>query len=311
MSFRWLVGVSSPVAAGAVLGLAASIWIGDLARRSRAESRPLPDPSAPNVLLIVLDTVGAGHLGLHGYHRATSPTLIDLAERGIRFESARAASSWTLPSHATMFTGRWMHELSVGWLTPLDDRYPTLAEFLEGRGYSTAGFVANTRYCATDSGLGRGFTHYEDFDFPGLTALKTAVLVRRALPGMEALAYLLEDRIESAGLRPLVQRAWRSIETDRKGAAVIHRQFLGWLSRRSQPGRPFFAFLNDFDAHYPYRVAAGRLHRFGAEPADNHHRILIQYWWELDKSLVSPRMSPSSPMPTTIASPTWTSTSAS
>ena len=87
---------------------------------AREDARPLPPPGSPNVLLIVMDTVAAGHLSLHGYDRPTSPTLVELAERGIRFDSARAASSWTLPSHATMFTGRWLHELSVGWLTPLD-----------------------------------------------------------------------------------------------------------------------------------------------------------------------------------------------
>ena len=40
--------------------------------------------------------------------------------RGVRFDRAQATSSWTLPSHASMFTGRWPHELSAGWLTPLD-----------------------------------------------------------------------------------------------------------------------------------------------------------------------------------------------
>ena len=141
-------------------------WI-DLVGRpipaTRESARPLPPPGSPNVLLIVMDTVAAGHLGLHGYNRATSTTLTELAERGIRFDSARAASSWTLPSHATMFTGRWLHELSVGWLTPLDQKHPTLAEFLGDRGYATAGFVANTFYCGSSSGLARGFTHYHDF----------------------------------------------------------------------------------------------------------------------------------------------------
>ena len=111
-------------------------------------------------LLIVLDTVAAGHLSLHGYERPTSTTLVELAERGIRFDAAQATSSWTLPSHATMFTGRWLHELSVGWLHPLDRAWPTLAEFLGARGYATAGFIANTAYCASDSGLDRGFTRY-------------------------------------------------------------------------------------------------------------------------------------------------------
>ena len=218
----------------------------------------------------MLDTVAAGHLNLHGYDRATSTTLVELAERGIRFDSARAASSWTLPSHATMFTGRWLHELSVGWLTPLDETHPTLAEFLGDRGYATAGFVANTRYCGTDSGLARGFTRYQDFIFPELTALKTAVLVNRALEGVPGdRAYFAEDWLALAGLLPYVKRLWRSLDDDRKGAADVNRELLDWLVQRHQPERPFFAFLNYFDAHYPYQLPPGRLHRFGVASRTN------------------------------------------
>jgi arylsulfatase A-like enzyme len=272
-----------PVAIAIVTILGASLWVEDRIRQARETARPAPPPGSPNVLLIVMDTVAASHLSLHGYHRATGTTLIELAERGICFDSARAASSWTLPSHATMFTGRWLHELSVDWVTPLDRKHPTLAEFLGQRGYSTAGFVANMSYCATDSGLARGFTHYRDFIFPEFTALKTAVLVKRLLSGFQTLVYFTEDWLSSIGLLPHVQRIWQSLDTDRKGAAVVNREFLHWLSKRSGPERPFFAFLNYFDAHHPYQLTTGRLHRFGVEPADNYHRILIRHWWELDK----------------------------
>jgi arylsulfatase A-like enzyme len=285
--FRRFVLVSFPVAVAVVTGLGSSLWIGDWIKLSRQNARPLPPPGSANVLLIVLDTVAAGHLSLHGYDRATSATLVELAGRGIRFDCARAASSWTLPSHATMFTGRWLHELSVGWLTPLDRTRPTLAEFLGDRGYATAGFVANTWYCAADSGLARGFTHYQDFVFPGLTALKMAVLVSRAFDGLPIIIYFMEDWLESAGLLPAVQRLWRSLDTNRKGAAVVNRELLDWLSHRAQPERPFFAFLNYADAHYPYQLVPGRVHRFGVEPTDNYQRSLIQHWGDLDKTIVS------------------------
>jgi arylsulfatase A-like enzyme len=285
---RRFVLISVPAAVGIVAILGASVWLGDRSRAAREASRPLPPPGSPNVLLIVMDTVAAGHLGLHGYGRPTSPTLVELAGRGVRFDAARAASSWTLPSHATMFTGRWLHELSVGWLTPMDDSRPTLAEYLGERGYATAGFVANTFYCATDSGLARGFTRYRDFIFPELTALKTTAIVGRALEGYQAIVGITEDWLESAGLMPAVERLWRALDTDRKGAAVVNRELLDWLSRRPQPDRPFFAFLNYFDAHYPYQLPPGRMHRFGVEPTDNYQRILIQNWWELDKTTVSP-----------------------
>jgi arylsulfatase A-like enzyme len=289
VGFRRFVALSLPVALGTVAILAALPWAGDQFKQSRARARPLPPPGSPNVLLIVLDTVAAGHLSLYGYDRSTSRALAEIAELGIRFDFARSTSSWTLPSHATMFTGRWMHELSVGWLTPLDEARPTLAEYLSSRGYLTAGIIANTYYCAGDSGLGRGFMFYQDYSLPELTALKTAVLVERGLMGMYTLAYFLADWLEFAELQTYVPRLWQLLLNDRKGAADVNREFLDWLSHRVQPQRPFFAFLNYVDAHYPYRLRPGRLHRFGSEPTDIRHHALIQYWWDVDKTGVQPQ----------------------
>ena len=286
--FRRFVLVSFPAAGAVVLILGASIWTVDRWKLARESARALPPPGSPNVLLIVMDTVAAGHLSLYGYDRATSTTLVELAGRGTRFDSARAASSWTLPSHATMFTGRWLHELSAGWFTPLDQKHPTLAEFLGDRGYATAGFVGNTYYCGAGTGLARGFAQYHDFIFPELTALKTAALVSRALEGVRATVYFSEDWLESVGLLPSVRRLVRALDDDRKGAAAVNNELLDWLSRRAHPERPFFAFLNYKDAHYPYELPPGRLHRFGSEPTDNYQRFVIQQWGEIDKSTVTP-----------------------
>ncbi len=286
--FRRFVQFSSPVMLALVVILGATPSVGDRIKQSRALSRPLPPPGSANVILIVLDTVAAGHLSLYGYDRATSTTLVELADRGIRFDSALASSSWTLPSHASMFTGRWLHELSVGWLTPLDETRPTLAEFLGARGYATAGFVANTKYCASDSGLGRGFSLYQDYIFPELTACKTAVLVDRVLLGIRSVVESLADQTQFARLRPVVTHLWRLLLNNRKGGAVVNREFLNWLSQRVQPERPFLAFLNYFDAHYPYRLPPGRIHRFGVAPIESRQRNLIMNWFELDKTHLAP-----------------------
>ena len=184
--FRRFVLVSFPAAIALVAGLGGSIWVSDRFKEWRENGRPLPPPGSPNVLLIVMDTVAAGHLSLYGHDRPTTTTLVELAGRGIRFDAARSTSSWTLPSHASMFTGRWFHELAVGMLTPLGRTPPTLAEYLGQRGYATAGFIANTGYCARGSGLSRGFTEYHDYIFPELTALKAAVIVSRLVQGMRA-----------------------------------------------------------------------------------------------------------------------------
>ena len=134
---------------------------------------PCPAAGSPNVLLIVLDTVRADHLSLYGYPRPTTPNLERLARRGIRFDQARAAAPWTLASHANMFTGRWPHELAIEWTCPLREDVPTLAEHLGSLGYATAGFAGNTFYCSYDSGLDRGFTHYEDYVLDRLNAART------------------------------------------------------------------------------------------------------------------------------------------
>lgn len=64
------------------------------------------DPAAsPNVLLLVLDTVSARHTSLHGYHHETTPGLARLADDSTVYTQAHAGSNWSLPSHATLFTG--------------------------------------------------------------------------------------------------------------------------------------------------------------------------------------------------------------
>jgi arylsulfatase A-like enzyme len=182
-----------------------------------------------------------------------------------------------------------MHELSVGWKTPLDHARLTLAEFLGAGGYATAGFVANTSYCARDSGLDRGFTEYRDFLFPALTSLKQSVMVSRALAGVQTTVDFVEDEIGFAGVRPSIQRLAEWLAVDRKLAAVVNRELLDWLSRRSQPERPFFAFLNYFDAHYPNRLPAGSFYRFGGKRADTRQQAIIERWGEMDKTPLSPQ----------------------
>jgi len=215
---------------------------------------------APNVLLLVLDTVRAESLSVYGYDRETTPNLARLAERGIRFDQARATAPWTLPSHASMFTGRWPYEVKVGEKTPLDATYPTLAEFLAARGYATGGFVANTFFCNSWFGLGRGFEHYDDF-YKEQSAVSIAEALRCTSLGRFG-AKLLND--------PL------GVERQRKDAARINADFLNWVD--AQSGRPFFAFLNYFDAHTPYLMPPGGEYRFGRPPANAQELATLQGW---------------------------------
>ena len=276
---------SFPVLLGMVLVQAGVVVGQDRLAQWREEDHPLPPSDSPNLLLIVLDTVRADHLSLHGYERRTSPALERLAARGIRFDQARAAAPWTLASHATLFTGRWPHELDVRWMHPLQNRdVPTVAEYLGTLGYATAGFVGNTFYCSYDSGLNRSFAHYEDYVFETFDTVRSAVLVDMVLKGLNKIGSLLAPRFPMVTwLFPeeLVPRKFAF--GVRKQAEVVNREFLDWLSRRRQPHRPFFAFLNYVDAHAPYLLPLGVEGRFGPGPRTEADYLLLDGWPRLDK----------------------------
>ncbi|WP_435021096.1 sulfatase [Tundrisphaera sp. TA3] len=201
---------------------------------------PPARPEAPNVVLIVLDTVRADHLSLYGYHRRTTPHLDALAKHAIIFDFARSAAPWTLPSHATMFTGRWPNELSVDYDRPLDGTHPTLAEYLGGHGYLAGGFVGNTFYCNSWFGVARGFAHYEDTHEN--QAISTQETLRSA-----ALTRLMMPLAVRWGLWPTTADF-----PPRKTAEEVNRNALAWLDGRAGQDRPFFLFLNYIDVHGPY-----------------------------------------------------------
>jgi arylsulfatase A-like enzyme len=280
-----------PCLLGFALFLAAWMIGGDRLKVLRAAGRPLPSGDAPNILLITLDTVRADHLSLYGYERRTSPTLEWLAGRAIRFEEAHATAPWTLPSHASMFTGRAPRELGVNWDAPLDGRYRTLAEYLGSRGYATAGFVANTISCSYDRGLDRGFTHFEDYILEQLLPLRTAWLPNQALQAIYEVGIFVGRAFNVGPFRPS-HESWLSrlfITWKRKDAVAINRAFLDWSAQTRDPKRPFFAFLNYYDAHAPYVLPVGAAHPFGLKPrrpAD--FMFLIELWEQIDKVKLRP-----------------------
>ncbi len=227
-----------PPTALAMVGLIAYAEInlrGAATRREAEAERALAaaPAGAMNVLLLILDTVRDESTGLDNPANATTPELDAFARQAVVFERAFAPAPWTLPSHASFFTGRLPSELSANWGVPLDNRYPTLAEYLAGKGYLTAGFVGNLQFATRASGLARGFIHYDDFQANlGQTILSSSI--GRALAGATWLRRLV-------GYHELLNR---------RTAADVTEDFLAWQAR--EKGRPFFAFVNLFDAHEPY-----------------------------------------------------------
>lgn len=211
---------------------------------------PTSKRGSPNVLLIVLDTVRADHLSSYGYPRPTTPFLDQVGREGVLFERAYATSSWTLPSHVSMFTGMYPSEhgaTKIGTFEAVDEHLPVLAEALHQKGYVTAGFVSNTYYLMPWLGVSRGFSHYENLyeTWPGYAG--------RTFYGRRI-------------------RSWRGRQSHPKLVDMPHRpvraicqSFLKWLDR--QPPRPFFAFLNLMEAHSPFRFPLGYKKQFRGAPA--------------------------------------------
>jgi arylsulfatase A-like enzyme len=281
-----LARVSTPLLASLVLALAlattgARAW----AEHRTAAALPPPPVGARNVLLIVWDTVRARNTSLHGYDRPTTPNLERLAASGVQFAHAFATSSWTLTSHASLFTGRWPHELSAGWESALDDAHPTLAGHLTSLGYDTAGFVANLDYCGFESGLGRGFAHYEDYPLSAWEVFTRYVGLGRRIDAFSTALVVEKLARRSVKARPLLPISREHV----KNAASIGRAFLDWLSWQRGRGRPFFAFLNYNDAHSPYEVPDDSARGFGVQPESWSDRLVFHMWNTLDKAKLTDR----------------------
>ncbi len=125
-----------------------------------ADRQAQDDSPRQNLILISIDTLRADRLGAYGYDRDTSPALDALATRGIRFETVIAESSWTLPSHITLFTGLSpsLHGV-VSQERKLADSVPWLTEVLRDQGFRTFAFTGGI-YVAPNFGFERGFETY-------------------------------------------------------------------------------------------------------------------------------------------------------
>ena len=171
-------------------------------------------------MLVTLDTTRADHLGPHGYADARTPVLDAFALQGVVYERAYSTSSWTLPSHASLFTGllpmqHGAQATSAGAVDklgykvrPLADPFRTLAEALAESGYRTVGIVAGPAL-GRELGVSQGFDVYQD---------------RLAGPGETVTGRRAQD------------------VADRSVAAI-----------EATGSQPLFLFVNFFDPHAPYR----------------------------------------------------------
>jgi len=193
-------------------------------------SRPLagwPSSAArrPNVILIVLDATRAANLSLYGYERPTTPRLERFAEGAIVYERAIATSCWSLPCHASIFTGLYpsahgaddQHQF-------LDQRHPTMAGILADAGYQTIG-LCEKRDVGPTTGADRGFQRFDQRH-----GSRSGLLTRRLENGFGRLT----------GTRDA-------------GLARTSRKMRALLPKLAASEEPFFLFVSTVESHIPYR----------------------------------------------------------
>lgn len=205
---------------------AQSPWVKSVARTGGAANA-----SKPNILFIVMDTVRADHLSCYGYKRPTSPNTDRIAREGVLFRNVVSPSSWTLPSHASMFTGLFPSEHGADHLSAyLPPQIPTEALLLKEHGYKTLG-CSNNPYVGKLTGLTSGFEEFEEGWRRQKGRFFSDVIYK--------MIKLHSDRQDPA------------YSTKDEGAARTTTFVSDWI--RQNRANPFFIFINYLEPHAPYK----------------------------------------------------------
>jgi arylsulfatase A-like enzyme len=197
-------------------------------RPRAASAHSMPQPHAPNVIVIFLDTVRYDALfGADGRIRNGLPAFARLAQQSVVFDRAYAPSPWTLPSTLAAVTRLPVEQLGIDFDHQIYDRTdPTLAERFRRRGYRTAAVISNS-FLNSGTGFDRGFDTYEHAD--------EALDVCRTAPGS------LADE----------HWPWFAATICNWSASEVSERAIAQLNDRD---RPLFLLVNYMDAHDPYYV---------------------------------------------------------
>ncbi|GAB3021889.1 sulfatase family protein [Natronobiforma cellulositropha] len=206
----------------------------------------------PNIILIVLDTARAetvfsliddGHL----------PTLESITEEGVSFTSAFTTAPWTLPSHASLFTGQRTsdHNTHAG-TKRFDPHVPTLAEQLSNGGYDTVGISGNV-WVSKKFGFHRGFDnlsmkwdyYWTDADLSSVSEANSKREMIRAFTS-EVSPRELPKTIVNAAYGKYLSKSRQM------GGANTTRRVTKWLRNREPTDDPFFFFVNYLEPHLEY-----------------------------------------------------------
>jgi hypothetical protein len=193
--------------------------------------------SAPNVILIGVDTLRSDRLSCYGYSASQTPNIDAMAADGVRYSDMTAQASWTKPSFATMLTSLYpSSHTAIGKPDRLPQAVTTLAEALAAGGYHTGGIVDNVSI-GPAFGFEQGFA---DFAYLSPTYLFGA-----------------GESASQLGLYQGLRRVWARVTGGRiypqnfyQEASVVNDEAIQWLE--ANKGTRFFLFLHYMDPHDPY-----------------------------------------------------------
>ncbi len=193
-----------------------------------------------NVLYVTIDTLRADHLGCYGHDRPTSPNIDALARSGVRFERAISQAPWTLPSYASLFTGRLPESHGVVHVEErFSDSLTSFVELFARSEYATGAVVSGT---FTDSywGFDQGFDSYDD------------------------LGMVVDDDAPPGGDPTDIQAMDRHAHK-RVTSAEVTEKALRWLEEHRD--QRFLLLAHYFDPHYDYVAHSGISELFPPRPA--------------------------------------------
>jgi arylsulfatase A-like enzyme len=234
----------------------------------------------PNLLLVVLDTarqttfqrlLDAGEL----------PALERMAEEGVRFTSASANGAWTMPTHASIFTGKRVSRHGAHAGTKFfDTEGPTLAEILSSAGYRTLGISGNA-WISPEFGFGRGFDTLSmkwDYLWEGadLSSVSAATGIRAKI---ETLLNQVSLRNAPTTVLNLLYAKFLSNRYD-DGARNITRRATDWFRKEGADGAPFFFFINYLEPHLEYDPIPEYRDRFAPGVSVDRIRDINQDPWK-------------------------------
>jgi arylsulfatase A-like enzyme len=235
----------------------------------------------PNIILMVLDTVGAKHLSLYNYHRPTSPNLERIARESTVYTRCFAPAGWTVPSHASLFTGLYPSQHGAfenSYL--LRDNLPHLVPILKASGYRTLGISSNS-LVSPASGLCQGFDEFHDLGCRDFSRIRAGLegrdfhkpaepgflpaRLRSAVSARDAARIMVRYLRQTGQAGEVLQTSWKMATKQATKWLRPHpidnttpytRKTVGlirdMLHRRSSGDAPFFLFVNILQAHQNY-----------------------------------------------------------